>query len=77
MAILKDTPGYWHGRADEARAIADHMMDPAAKETMLRIARTYETLAARAASYGHAEPDENRVVEFQPRSRAPQRGARS
>jgi hypothetical protein len=39
---------YWQTRADKVRAIADGMFDPQARETLLRIAKEYESLARRA-----------------------------
>ncbi len=40
---------YWRERAEEARARAEGMHDAGAKETLLRIARTYDAMAQRAA----------------------------
>jgi hypothetical protein len=39
---------YWHERAEEARAHAEQMSDPAARRTLLDIAENYEQLAAQA-----------------------------
>jgi len=39
---------HWRERAEEARAIAETLTDPVARETMLRIAQEYEKLAKRA-----------------------------
>jgi hypothetical protein len=41
-------PEYWRTRADKVRAIADEMFDPQSRETLLRIAKDYESLANRA-----------------------------
>jgi hypothetical protein len=41
-------PDYWQTRADKVRAIADEMFDPQSRETLLRIAKDYESLAKRA-----------------------------
>ncbi|GEM_PF-3932923 len=41
-------PKYWRDRAEEARALAEHMHDPLAIETMLRAAGEYERLALTA-----------------------------
>ena len=41
-------PEYWQTRADKVRAIADEMFDPQSRETLLRIAKEYESLAERA-----------------------------
>ena len=37
----------WRDRADEARARADDMNTPSAKATMIRIAKIYDSMAAR------------------------------
>jgi hypothetical protein len=37
-----DDPKHWRERAEEARAMAEKINDPASKEAMLRIARDYE-----------------------------------
>src|SRR5262245_28926979 len=39
------TAEYWHGRADEARVIAEHMVSAEARHTMLDCVREYEDLA--------------------------------
>jgi hypothetical protein len=46
---VADEPEHWRGKADEARAMANHMHDPEAKRTMLDIAEGYDKLATRAA----------------------------
>jgi hypothetical protein len=46
---VANEPEHWRGRAEEARAMADHMHDPEAKRTMLDIAEGYDKLATRAA----------------------------
>jgi hypothetical protein len=46
-SIIHD-PQHWRQRAEEARAIADQLNNPQSKEAMLRIAKDYERLAARA-----------------------------
>ena len=43
---------HWLLRAEEARAMADRMHDPATRRTMLSIAASYEKLAAYAALAG-------------------------
>ena len=42
-------PGYWHRRAEEARALAQHMSNEKAKETMLMVAADCDRFAVRAA----------------------------
>ena len=41
--------GYWHRRAEEARALALHMSNEKAKETMLMVAADCDRFAVRAA----------------------------
>ena len=45
-----DGPAYWLRRAEEARRIADELVDLVSKRTLLDIARAYEELARFAAS---------------------------
>jgi hypothetical protein len=40
-------PAYWRKRAKGVRALADHVSDLTASNTMLRIAEDYERLAER------------------------------
>ena len=44
-------PEYLRGRAAEARAKADDMTDDAARETMLRVADDWETMAQNAEGF--------------------------
>ena len=39
-------PEYWRERAEEARRIADELVDAVDKQTMLEIAASYENLVA-------------------------------
>ena len=48
MALNRNNPEYWRKRAEEARAVAVHMMDAHTKAIMLSIAQDYEKLAQRA-----------------------------
>jgi hypothetical protein len=48
LTHILDDPDHWHGRAKEARALAEQMSDPAAKAAMLRIAGDYERIAQHA-----------------------------
>ena len=41
-------PKHWRYRAEEARAMAESMTDPEAKQLMLNVAADYERLAKRA-----------------------------
>ena len=47
MLILDDAK-HWHERAMAARAMADQIDDPVAKEAMLKIAKAYSRIAERA-----------------------------
>ena len=40
-----DDPRYWHNRAEEARAMADEVIDPVAKSSMLDTEKHYERIA--------------------------------
>ncbi len=46
---MRDRSANWSKMAAEARAIANNLHDPTAKQTMLEIAERYELLAAYAA----------------------------
>jgi len=41
-------PKHWRDRADEMRAFVDEFENPAARDSILRIANDYEKLARRA-----------------------------
>ena len=43
-------PEYWQHRAQEARALAEHLDDPVAKQAVLEIAAGYEQVAAFASA---------------------------
>jgi hypothetical protein len=43
-----DDPQYFWSRAEEARAMAEQMIDPDTKQKMIGVAETYELLAKRA-----------------------------
>jgi hypothetical protein len=47
---MKDRTAEWLKLAEEARAIANEMRDPASKKTMMEIARAYDRLAGLALS---------------------------
>jgi hypothetical protein len=49
VSSYTNDPEYWRGRAEEARATAEEMHDPASKTALLKIAQGYEYLAANAA----------------------------
>ena len=55
MSLIHD-PKHWRDRAQEARAIADEMKDPDAKQMMLGIARDYVRLAERAEARAKGSP---------------------
>jgi hypothetical protein len=46
MAEKEDDSKYWHGRAAQARAMADGVRDAEAKAIMLEIVESYERIAA-------------------------------
>jgi hypothetical protein len=48
-----DDPEHWRERAEEARAKAEHMGDPVAIASMLRVAEKYESLAKQAEVRRH------------------------
>ena len=43
-----DDPQYWRERADEARYVAQYLIDPMSREMAFEIAVTYDRLAQRA-----------------------------
>ena len=47
MSHIND-PKHWRYRAEEARALAEKLTDPEAKQLMLKVAADYEQLAKRA-----------------------------
>ena len=47
MSHIND-PKHWRHRAAEARAMAESLTDPEAKQQMLKVAADYEKLAERA-----------------------------
>ena len=47
MSHVND-PKHWRHRAAEARAMAESLTDPEAKQQMLKVAADYEKLAERA-----------------------------
>jgi hypothetical protein len=48
MPALLNNPAHWQLRADETRLLADHLIDPEARATILKIADEYDRLAGRA-----------------------------
>jgi len=46
-------PERWQRRAEEARTMADHLIDPEAKRYMSKIAEDYEKISLRARANGH------------------------
>jgi cytochrome c553 len=49
MPYFLDDTRHWKERAREARAMADRLTDPVAKQAMEEIAAAYERMAARRA----------------------------
>jgi hypothetical protein len=47
---------HWRKRAEEARAIADQMMDAMARRAMMRIATDYDKIADRAEARAMGKP---------------------
>ena len=45
-------PSYWHGRANQMRKLAEQMKDAVNRESMLRMAQSYERIAQSC----HGEP---------------------
>jgi hypothetical protein len=48
MPALLNNPAHWQLRADETRLLADHLIDPEARATILKMADEYDRLAVRA-----------------------------
>jgi Asp/Glu/hydantoin racemase len=48
MASHLNDPNYWRDRAEELRAVAEHLKDPNAKAMVLGCAGDYDILAQRA-----------------------------
>jgi hypothetical protein len=48
MAHLLKDPAHWRERAEEARRVAETLVDPKARQTMLEIAESYDRLVERA-----------------------------
>lgn len=45
---IRNNPAHWRRRAEESRRLAEEVDDPAAKEMLLEVAKSYEQLAALA-----------------------------
>jgi hypothetical protein len=58
-----DDPEYWHQRAEEARRLAERMIDETAKRTMLGVAADCDRFAARAAMRSIDELFVRRVID--------------
>jgi hypothetical protein len=50
-----DDPKHWRQRAEQARALAEKMSDPASREMMVGIAKDCERLAERAEQRAQEE----------------------
>jgi hypothetical protein len=55
LSFIND-PNHWRDRAEEARTLAQQMNDEDTKAAMLRIAKDYERLAARAEQRAKGSP---------------------
>ena len=49
LALHFNDPQHWYNRAEEARLLAEQMIDETAKDMMLKIAGDYDKLAERAS----------------------------
>ena len=49
-------PDYWRERAEEARRIAEQLTDEFSKQTMLKIAKSYDNLAALTRTDAQSKP---------------------
>jgi hypothetical protein len=54
MPEMQDA-AHWRSKAEELRAVAAGMQDPAAKKTMLDIADSYDRMAVHADAIAEAE----------------------
>jgi len=52
---LYSDPQHWHDRAEDARKVAAHIIDPVSRRKMLEIAESYEGLARRAKRLQESE----------------------
>ena len=48
MPLVYNNPDHWHARAEDARAMADRMLDPDARARMQVIAEQYDKITERA-----------------------------
>ena len=48
MPLVYNDPKHWQTRAVEARTIAERMLDPEGRRSMLTVAEQYERIAERA-----------------------------
>jgi hypothetical protein len=48
MPLAFGSSDHWRDRAKEARALADQITDPEAKQAMVAVAESYEKIAKRA-----------------------------
>jgi len=58
-------PDHWHGRAAEARQLANQMPEGQRKRIMLRIARDYDTLAEIAAERRTAQQLRQAIARYE------------
>ena len=56
-------PDYWHQRADEARSLAERMSDETAKQTMLMVAKDYDSFGVIATTRSIDELFVRRIID--------------
>lgn len=54
--IELNSPAHWRKRAEETRRLANRLVDPTAKQTVMEIAQSYEQLAVMAEARNLSKP---------------------